>query len=569
MTTLIPKYDLDETGSVNRPINLKFQETVSIKDFGAVGNGTADDTLAFVAMAAYVNAQESNVKVIFPPGAYVFSPQNHYSVNYAWRAAVEMVDVTNVTLSGYGATLIQNVPAGWTANDPANHYNDEGAIQFRSTTLNGCSNIVVQGLTIEMVKLAYSAGFGDGADFGIALRGVNQYIISDCVITNAATDGIYVGASYSDTYPGGNGQILNCCVDGSNRNGLSVVYNSNVQIINGKYNNSTGGSFQAGIDLEPNGVLTQSNIIINGVELTGNGIYGIATIRTTDAIISNCIFNDNERAISVQATSSYISILNNILNCTSLGIDVVGTNITDIKIENNSFIGDELIYFIRVGFAGVVGFKNYTIKNNSMVGQSGVFVGATTGYCDISGNKPDVKVVTTAGTNIFTWDIRATNNIFVNNTITIDASVTWSGTIANKFVLTNGWAENNKFISHSGAVTYMNGRTANAPVQYGFNEWSTYFYYQEVNNAAFRIKGKGTGIAFEGDGGPAAGGANGGRVVIGGATRTTNVDSYDNQVGDITYNYASTSGNPIAYRCTVAGVAGSSAGTWDTLWNKA
>lgn len=52
MTTLIPKFDLKDgnatpAGAVNRPINEKLQEIVSVLDFGAVGDGTTDDTNAF------------------------------------------------------------------------------------------------------------------------------------------------------------------------------------------------------------------------------------------------------------------------------------------------------------------------------------------------------------------------------------------------------------------------------------------------------------------------------------------------------------------------------------------
>ena len=51
MTTLIPQFDFKNggstpTGAVNRPINDKLAETVSVKDFGATGDGVTDDTTA-------------------------------------------------------------------------------------------------------------------------------------------------------------------------------------------------------------------------------------------------------------------------------------------------------------------------------------------------------------------------------------------------------------------------------------------------------------------------------------------------------------------------------------------
>lgn len=63
MTTLIPKYDVGGTGAVNRPINLKLAETVSVKDFGAVGDGATDDTAAVQAAVTYCIANNKDLIV--------------------------------------------------------------------------------------------------------------------------------------------------------------------------------------------------------------------------------------------------------------------------------------------------------------------------------------------------------------------------------------------------------------------------------------------------------------------------------------------------------------------------
>ena len=84
MTTLIPKYDLGATGASNRPFNLKLAEFVSVKDFGATGNGTTDDTAAIQAAINACATRLSNVEktpvaqaVYFPYGQYLItSPLN-------------------------------------------------------------------------------------------------------------------------------------------------------------------------------------------------------------------------------------------------------------------------------------------------------------------------------------------------------------------------------------------------------------------------------------------------------------------------------------------------------------
>ena len=69
MTTLIPKFDLKDggntpTGAINRAINLKLQEFVSVLDFGADATGTTDSSTAFT------NAIATGKAVFVPKGTY-------------------------------------------------------------------------------------------------------------------------------------------------------------------------------------------------------------------------------------------------------------------------------------------------------------------------------------------------------------------------------------------------------------------------------------------------------------------------------------------------------------------
>jgi len=64
-------YDQGGTGFVSRTVESKLQEFVSVKDFGAVGDGVVDDTAALNAAAADL----SSGQVLFiPEGTYLYNP---------------------------------------------------------------------------------------------------------------------------------------------------------------------------------------------------------------------------------------------------------------------------------------------------------------------------------------------------------------------------------------------------------------------------------------------------------------------------------------------------------------
>jgi hypothetical protein len=78
-------YNEGQTGAVDRNVEQKLQESVSVKDFGAVGNGTTDDTLAIQKAIDAVSPQTLGGvagSVFFPTGSYLITkPLNLTSDN--------------------------------------------------------------------------------------------------------------------------------------------------------------------------------------------------------------------------------------------------------------------------------------------------------------------------------------------------------------------------------------------------------------------------------------------------------------------------------------------------------
>mgnify|MGYP003643587969 FL=1 len=95
-------YNQGGTGAVDRTVKAKLQESVSVKDFGAVGDGVTDDAAAFTAAANAINtAGGGNLYIPASSGYYVIN------TDVTIQATVNLVfdgGVVNVPSAG-GATL--------------------------------------------------------------------------------------------------------------------------------------------------------------------------------------------------------------------------------------------------------------------------------------------------------------------------------------------------------------------------------------------------------------------------------------------------------------------------------
>ena len=84
------------TGAVNRTVNSRLGDIVSVKDFGAVGDGVTDDTAAFNLAIAYANAKggTDRTNVI---GTTIFIPQGRYPIGQ-----LDPIIVSQVQFKGGG-----------------------------------------------------------------------------------------------------------------------------------------------------------------------------------------------------------------------------------------------------------------------------------------------------------------------------------------------------------------------------------------------------------------------------------------------------------------------------------
>lgn len=243
MSTLVPKYDQGSTGAVNRAFNLKLAETISVKDFGAVGDGITSDTTAFTnAIAAlpagggtiYIPAGQYAIQLTITKANIIFqgdgpdatilvnntSTADDYCLNFdlpalgssvaPYSASVRDLAITGSITNNYHALRVSNCSQGYFKNI---YIVDAG----NALLLNGCynssfENFFVKTFSKGIVSSVSAANnntfntwyfFGGNASNNAQPIYDNSGLLSECLFLDVIFEGS-LQQSYSVLNGGGN-----------------------------------------------------------------------------------------------------------------------------------------------------------------------------------------------------------------------------------------------------------------------------------------------------------------------------------------------------------------------------
>ena len=185
MTTLIPKYDQGATGASNRPINLKLAETLSVQDFGAVGDGTTDDSAAFIAA---INAATADQVILVPASSNPYVLANAITLGASG---------TGARLVGMGQPTIKFTGIGSTTD----------CLTISGASMRQCElrNLIINCNTT-------------GQD-GVVLTGSDHPHIDNVIIKNSKRDGFVISCSGSNFVENGEFELV---VQTSGRHGVAM-----------------------------------------------------------------------------------------------------------------------------------------------------------------------------------------------------------------------------------------------------------------------------------------------------------------------------------------------------------
>jgi hypothetical protein len=360
------------TGAVTRTVDSKLKDVVSVKDFGAVGNGVVDDTAA---IQAAINAVNRGT-VFFPPGTYNFTSLTISASGGSFASLVGAgSEVTTLKHTGTGVAIsVSNISPGneslsfalsgfhlsgnknnsWTATPPAIYtaHNTSTGILFNTVLSASIEDVLVEhcqtGLSFQncfWVNIRNSRSQFHSGDCFSFDGGTNVVLLENCISNASGGRGFYFFQTY-------NGNMVSCdssyCFSGG-------VVGSAVQVLQvlGSYFEANAGksitdsgSRYAEISVSTLGagtVALVSNSIRNGLVAeggTGAKCYGIVVTNTASAeITSNLIATDSAGVSAIYAdTNSTLSLSSNTLTASGSGSKKILVGSQEITNNTNNVV---------------------------------------------------------------------------------------------------------------------------------------------------------------------------------------------------------------------------------------
>lgn len=322
----------------------------NVKSYGALGDGTTDDTAAI--LSAIAAAVVNGGTVFFPPGVFYHLTD------------IALTNINNVSIKGAGRSGILKSGNSTTCNGIA---------------ISGCSHISVSDLQINGNKSNMSGGINYKIQQGIFITGSDDVTVERCYIHDCYSSGIMANGNNTNLFIKNNRMVA--CFDNQiyvRANDLTPYTACSNGTISG--NICSGGSY-SGIQVLGSSYYTiENNICFNNGPTAGQG-DGIGSEGASYITITgNVCYNNGVQGIQSRFTnevgtaqiSSHIIIKGNeCYNNTNAGGDNGGIGVNDsddVLVEGNLVYGNTFGININGGNGnGVTNCKiiGNKVRNNS------------------------------------------------------------------------------------------------------------------------------------------------------------------------------------------------------------
>ena len=341
--------------------------TYNVKSYGAVGNGTQDDT----------NAIQAAINAVDPAsGGTVYLPGGVYMVRYNAQGDNASLKLkSNMTFKMDAAAEIR------LAATSSDHY--------QIWQLPNVHDVTITGGTITGDRNTHTGTTGEYG-MGISVWNCKNVTIDGVKARNCWGDGFIVDGTNGTTSQ--NVTIQDCTADNNRRQGLSICCLNGGSVTGNTFINTNGKSAQAGINLEPwDSGQTVSNITISGNTFRNNdsGVVagGSAGSVSNITISGNVIESNRSYGFWIDSSRSFTISSNIVRNNGGPGIELLGC--TGFNVNGNQVYGNQGSGMrLKAGYNTSTVSTNSTIQYNTVTGNAwnGIELTGGSTYNSVSGN---------------------------------------------------------------------------------------------------------------------------------------------------------------------------------------
>lgn len=284
-------YTPSGTGAVTTTVQSKLRQTMSIVDFGGVGDGVTDNYAAIQAAIAAINTAGGGT-LVFPKGIYFVNQYRYNGTGCPNPNGVTNFEFSNcngLVIEGNGSVI--KLKGGWYRNSD---YQNDAGVWFswaKSINLNFtlCTRLTINDLELDggTETITRASNVSEGTNNGMGLYGCTEVNLNNIYIHNYITDGLYLTSNLGENSTiCRHVNVTNCRFNNNARLGCGIIQTRFTTFTNcefsyagfsGTYTETYGGhNPRAGVDVEPNFSMTN------------------VEDRTGDVTFINCSFVDNK-----------------------------------------------------------------------------------------------------------------------------------------------------------------------------------------------------------------------------------------------------------------------------------
>lgn len=300
------------------PLKQKVDDiSISVKEFGATGDGVTDDTQAINDALSH---EYNSCTIFFPKGTYVVDGSFDGDINTEWFYSGLCVKSNTRIILDKEAIIKQK-----TTNRKA----------YSIFNIHDAENVTIEGGVIIGDKDTHIYDEQSSHEWGhaIYIRSCKNVTIKDSTIKKTTGDGIYVGNSYhlgtDRTKNSKNIYLDNVLIDEVSRNGISICSVEGIIVSNSTIKNVTRTLPKSAVDIESEGYWYHNidNVLIQGLTIE-NCTHAIFSTKGKNVQIKS-VFAKDTGAMYVDGQEGTIAELSDIK-----GVSVVCRS-SDVKIYNS------------------------------------------------------------------------------------------------------------------------------------------------------------------------------------------------------------------------------------------